>query len=150
MGPRFTGFYFLYCYFAHLRKMTQFSLLLGMRKTRSSGAACWGRCAMLLDPPVFLCASMLQRCLNCRQRQFFSFLHIPIINTFCHPLLLRRATPWPPNPLYSDFCASSWTLTFIFFWTKMIFISTIKHFLLDCAILIVNRSHNLEWFLFTV
>jgi len=110
--------------------VTFFLLLLGMRMTRSNGAACWGRCVMLPAPPVCLSASTLPGCQNCRQIRFSSFA--PSINASWRP-------PLPPaSCLWTALSSPSWSLTLISLWTQMIFICKINTCFCchskDCAI----------------
>ena len=48
------------------------SVLSGMRRTRNSGVACWGRCVTRPVPPACPCASTPPGCPNCRQNHFLS------------------------------------------------------------------------------
>lgn len=58
----------------------------GMRTTRSSGAACCGRCVMSLVPPACPCASTLTGCPNCRQPCFLCQSQLQQCHVTRHPL----------------------------------------------------------------
>lgn len=77
------------------------SVLSGMRRTRNSGVACWGRCVTRPVPPACPCASTPPGCPNCRQNHFLSLsllLHSSLCVSF--PVFVCRADLW--HPFFSE------------------------------------------------
>lgn len=85
--------------YGELHLTRDLTFLLGMRMIRSSGAACWGRCATLLVPPVCPCASTLPGCPNCRQTRclclsYLSMYLIYLSSAMWHPPALAMSCLW--------------------------------------------------------
>lgn len=90
------------------------TFLLGMRMIRSSGAACWGRCATLLVPPVCPCASMLPGCPNCRQTHCLCLSYLSILAVPCDiPQRSRNELSLRHLISCTHISVLSWTLPFI-------------------------------------